>query len=130
MKKERYLLVLIQDGNRIPQIGIPIPNKIKGKEIANYLNSILPENLREEEHYELQVAATKYYVEDDRKLEQSVIKSITEDYLRPCTKKRYKIHNKTYIKKVYDTIKQAMRHAKYKRIILPSGVETYDYKEC
>ena len=128
MKKERYLLVLIQDGQRIPQIGIPIPNKTRGKEIATYLNTILPENLREEEHYELQIAATKYYLENDRKEKQTIIKSITEDYLRPCTKNRYKIHNKIYIKKVYDTVKQAMRDATYPKIILPSGVETYDYK--
>ena len=46
-----YSIILIKNGEVIPQKGLDYTRKSKADEVANYLNSLLPENLRDYEKY-------------------------------------------------------------------------------
>ena len=52
MKESKpYSIILIKNGEVIPQKGLDYTRKSKADEVANYLNSLLPENLRDYEKY-------------------------------------------------------------------------------
>lgn len=46
-----YSIILIKNGEVIPQKGLDYTRKSKADEVANYLNSLLPNNLRDYEKY-------------------------------------------------------------------------------
>lgn len=47
----KYLIALIKNGEVIPQSGLKFKDRNKAKEIAEYMTSLLPNNLREYEFY-------------------------------------------------------------------------------
>lgn len=47
----KYKIVLIRNGYYLPQNGLGFDDRKKAQETANYLNSLLPDNLRGYESY-------------------------------------------------------------------------------
>lgn len=50
-KKKPYTIVLIKDGETIPQRGLDYETKEEAQKIADYMTAILPDNLRIYERY-------------------------------------------------------------------------------
>ena len=57
-KKIKYRIVLIRLGERIPQYALDYSDESKCKASVEFLNSTLPDNLKEEEYYDYEKVIT------------------------------------------------------------------------
>ncbi|MCR4661730.1 MAG: hypothetical protein K5765_07025 [Clostridia bacterium] len=52
-QKYKYGIVLVRNREELPQTGLGFNTKESAQYVADYLNEILPKNLRDSEYYEV-----------------------------------------------------------------------------